>query len=132
MQSSASPYRTRRDVATRPRVSHRQSQSLAHTNHHEMRFEWDPAKDRINRAKHGVSFEDAEELLAGDANCLEIYDEDHSQTEDRFIAIGPTRLGILVVVYTEVRDDVTRIVSARKATRPEKARYEAYWRGDHG
>ena len=84
-----------------------------------MRFEWDPAKDRINRAKHGVSFEDAAELLAGDAKCLEIYDEDHSQTEDRFIAIGRTKLGILVVVYTEVHDDVIRVVSARKATRPE-------------
>ena len=35
------------------------------------------------------------------------------------------------MVYTEVRDDVIRIVSARKATRSEKARYEAYWRGDH-
>ena len=98
---------------------------------HEMRFEWDPSKDKINRAKHGVSFEDAAELLAGDADCLEIYDLDHSLDEDRFIAVGPTRLGILVVVYVEVREDVIRIVRARKATRKEKQHYEACWRGDH-
>ena len=96
-----------------------------------MRFEWDPSKARVNQAKHGVSFEDAAELLASDTDYLEIYDLEHSVHEDRFVAVGPTRLGILVVVYTEVRDDVIRIVSARKATRPEKARFEAYWRGDH-
>ena len=104
---------------------------MAYIIHDEMRFEWDPSKDRTNRAKHGVSFEDAAELLAGDADYLEIYDLEHSLNEDRFIAVGPTRLGILVVVYTEVREDVIRIVSTRKATQQEKQRYEAYWRGDH-
>ena len=86
---------------------------------------------RVNKTKHGVSFADAAELLESDADFLETYDADHSLSEDRFIAVGPTKLGILVVVYTEVRDDVIRIVSARRATRQEKARYEAYWRGDH-
>ena len=97
----------------------------------EMRFEWDPSKDRANRAKHGVSLGDAAELLASDVDCLEIYDAEHSLDEDRFIAVGPIRLGVIVVVYTEVRDDIVRIVSARKATRREKQCYEAYWRGDH-
>ncbi len=96
-----------------------------------MRFEWDPSKDKNNQAKHGVSFEDAAELLASDVNYLEIYDWEHSINEDRFIAVGPTRLGILIVVYTEVGEDAIRIVSARKATRQETSRYEAYWRGDH-
>jgi uncharacterized DUF497 family protein len=72
-----------------------------------MRFEWDPSKDKINRAKHGVSFEDAAELLAGDADYVEIYDLDHSLDEDRFIAVGSTRLGILVVVYVAVHEDVS-------------------------
>ena len=97
----------------------------------DMRFEWDPAKERANRGKHGVSFEDAAELLAGEVDYLEIYDAEHSFDEDRFIAIGPARPGILVVVFTEVRDDVIRIVSARRATRKEEQHYEAYWRGDH-
>jgi uncharacterized DUF497 family protein len=96
-----------------------------------MRFEWNPSKDKSNQAKHGVSFEDAAELLASDVNYLEIYDWEHSINEDRFIAVGPTRLGLLVVVYTEVGEDTIRIVSARKATRQEKSLYEAYWRGDH-
>ena len=43
-----------------------------------MRFEWDPSKAEANQAKHGVSFEDAAELLASEADYLEIYDVDHS------------------------------------------------------
>ena len=97
-----------------------------------MRFEWDSAKEQANRVKHGVSFNDASALLASDVDYLAIYDAEHSIDEDRFIAIGPSRLGILVVVFTEVRDDVIRIVSARRATRKEEQRYEAYGRGEHG
>ena len=95
-----------------------------------VRFEWDPTKDRINQAKHGVSFEDAAELLNGQADYLEIYDAEHSLDEDRFIAVGPTQMGILVVIFSEVAEDVARIVSARLATRQEKQRFEAYRRGD--
>ena len=96
-----------------------------------MRFEWDPEKDRANQAKHGVSFEEASELFSGGEDFLEIYDATHSFDEDRFIAIGSTSSGVLVVVYTERRDDVIRILSARKATRPEQKRLENYWRGQH-
>ena len=96
-----------------------------------MRFEWDPAQDRTNRSKHGMSFRDAAELLASGVDFLDIYDSEHSLDEDRFTAIGPTRLGILVVVYTEARDDIVRIVSARKATRREKKLFENYWRGEN-
>src|SRR5438034_9217971 len=66
-----------------------------------MRFEWDPDKDADNRRKHGVSFREARGVLARDADCLEIYDEAHSDEEDRFIAIGKCKRGVLVVVYTE-------------------------------
>ena len=48
-----------------------------------MRFEWDPAKDETNRAKHGLSFEEATELFKSDIDYLEIYDEDHSDEEER-------------------------------------------------
>jgi uncharacterized DUF497 family protein len=97
-----------------------------------MRFEWDPAKDRANQRKHGVSFGDAQALLTGDVDYLEIYDEAHSGDEDRFIAIGPTEAGLIVLVYTEPREGVIRIVSARRATRKETERFESYWRGRHG
>jgi uncharacterized DUF497 family protein len=50
-----------------------------------MQFEWDPAKDRSHKTKHGLSFRDASELFSSDVDCLEIYDEAHSVEEDRFI-----------------------------------------------
>jgi uncharacterized protein len=61
---------------------------------------------------------------------LEIYDERHSDKEDRFIAIGAIRA--VVVVFTEVREDVIRIVSARKATKKEVRLFWEYMGGIHG
>ncbi len=89
-----------------------------------MRVDWDPRKDRSNRAKHGLSFEDASQLFAASADCLEIYDAEHSIEEDRFIAVGRIALGIVVVVYTAREDDVIRILSARKATKAERILFE--------
>lgn len=96
-----------------------------------MRVEWDPAKGAANRAKHGVSFEEAAELFTRGTDYLEIYDEEHSEDEDRFIAIGPIRRGVVVVAYTEREEDVVRIVSARMATRKERQRLEQFERGRH-
>lgn len=96
-----------------------------------MRFEWDPEKNRANQAKHGISFEEASELFSSGEDFLEIYDAEHSINEDRFIAIGVTRSGVLVVVYTERGDEVIRILSARRATGSERTRLENYWRGRH-
>lgn len=83
-----------------------------------MRFEWDPNKDRTNQKKHGLSFGEAKELFAS-GDYLEIYDEEHSAEEERFIAIGEVRNGVIVVVFTEIYEDAIRIVSARKATTQE-------------
>ena len=96
-----------------------------------MRFEWDPAKDETNRAKHGLSFEEAAELFKSDVDYLEIYDEEHSDREDRFIAIGPIGRGVIVVAYTERDDDVLRILSARMATKKERQRLELFEREGH-
>jgi len=96
-----------------------------------MRCEWDPAKDAANRAKHGLSFEEASELFKTDTDYLEIYDEEHSDEEDRFIAIGPIRRGVIVVAYTERDDNVVRIVSARMATSRERQRLEEFERERH-
>ena len=84
-----------------------------------MLFEWDSKKDEANRDKHGLSFDEVTELFTSGTDFLEIYDEEHSDQEDRFIALGPTRAGLVVVVYTEPQDDTIRIVSARKATKKE-------------
>lgn len=91
-----------------------------------MRFEWDDAKNLANQRKHGVSFEEACEVFADDAGQLEIFDEAHSDTEDRFITLGPISRGLVLVVWTERFDDVIRIVSARWATPREARRYEAF------
>ncbi len=97
-----------------------------------MHFEWDPAKNRSNRSKHGVSFEEAATLFTSGADFLEIYDDLHSAEEDRFIAVGPISRGIIVVAFTERGEDLIRIVSARKATRIERTLFEDFWRGQHG
>ena len=94
-----------------------------------MRFEWDPGKDQANRLKHGLSFSEASGLFTEDNDFLEIYDEEHSGEEDRFIAIGPIECGVIVAAYTERQDDVTRIFSARMATPGERKLLEQYWRG---
>ena len=70
--------------------------------------------------KHGVSFETAS-LVFADENFIELYDEDHSQDEDRYIAIGVVDQ-ILYVVHT-IRGEVIRLISARSATNEEKRLY---------
>ncbi|MFL5453717.1 MAG: BrnT family toxin [Myxococcales bacterium] len=89
-----------------------------------MRFEWDPNKAKRNRAKHGVSFEDAATAF-GDPLSLTIFDPDHSEHEDRFILVGSTSGGRLVVVAHTERRGVVRIVSARVATKQERRTYES-------
>ncbi len=96
-----------------------------------MRFEWDPAKDKANQEKHGLSFEEAAELFKANVDFLEIYDQEHSDEEDRFIAIGPIRRGVIVVACAERDDDVLRIVSARMASRNERRRFEEFEREGH-
>jgi uncharacterized DUF497 family protein len=85
-----------------------------------VRVEWDPEKDRANRIKHGLGFDEVQVLFEGDANYLVIYDEEHSDDEDRFLAIGPIAKGIVIVAHTEPSEAVIRIISARMATRAEE------------
>ena len=91
-----------------------------------MRFQWDPDKAARNERLHGVSFEEACELFTTDAPVLEVYDVDHSETEDRFKSIGPIRRGLVLVVWTERADDVVRIISAWWATGVEQELYAEY------
>lgn len=91
-----------------------------------MRVIWDDSKNRANQRKHGVSFEEASVLFTRGDDYLEIFDEAHSEEEDRFIAIGAIVRGIILVVYTERDEDVVRIISARWATRREIDLYQTH------
>lgn len=85
-----------------------------------MRFEWDDEKDRINREKHGISFETAAYVFQ-DEYYIEMYDFEHSAQEDRYIAIGMVG-SLLFVVFTE-RGEAIRLISARLATERERRLY---------
>jgi hypothetical protein len=84
-----------------------------------VRFEWDEAKSESNKRKHGVSFKEARESFEGGADYLDLFDAEHSLQEDRFIAIGGIELGVVVVSWSEPREGVVRIISARMASRGE-------------
>lgn len=88
-----------------------------------MKFEWDPQKADSNQKKHGVSFQEAASVL-GDALSITYPDPDHSVKERRFITVGMSRLGrVLMVAHTDRRGNI-RIISARKTTRQERRYYE--------
>lgn len=92
-----------------------------------MIFEWDDEKEQINIKKHGIDFETASYVFH-DENRIEIYDELHSEYEDRYITIGMIDkiTCIAMVVYTERGTDIVRIISARKATQKERRNYYDY------
>jgi uncharacterized DUF497 family protein len=86
---------------------------------------WDANKNSANVRKHGVSFEEAQALFTSSEGYLEIFDDAHSDAEDRFIAIGPIARGLVLVVWTERDEDVIRIISARWATPAERNLFNA-------
>jgi len=90
-----------------------------------VRFEWDERKNRENKRKHGVSFEEAQAVFF-DENAIRYFDPDHSEDEDRFIMLGMSfKLRVLVVCHCyRVADSVIRIISARKA---DKREAQTYW-----
>ena len=94
-----------------------------------VRFEWDPRKAAANLAKHGISFEEAETAFYDDyASILD--DPDHSEEEERFLLLGMSAaIRVLLVVHgVHEAGAVIRLVSARKATRSERAQYDARWK----
>ena len=89
-----------------------------------LEFSWDDRKNKQNKKKHGISFEEAQTVFF-DENAVEFFDPDHSEKENRFIILGLSyRLRILVVCHCLRKDDSEiRIISARKATKKEKKVY---------
>ena len=92
-------------------------------------FEWNNRKATENRKKHGVSFKEATSVFT-DENARLILDPKHTDSEDRFVLLGPSiQLRILVVVHCYQEDDeVIRIISARKADRSERRQYSKFLR----
>jgi uncharacterized DUF497 family protein len=86
-------------------------------------FEWDAEKATANVRKHGVSFDEAVTAF-GDPLSVLLLDPDHSTGEDRYLVLGMSAAGRLLVVAFVERPPRTRIISARLATRRERQDYE--------
>jgi uncharacterized DUF497 family protein len=94
----------------------------------EYNFRWDPAKARLNREKHGVAFEEGATVFR-DPRALTVYDPDHSESENRWVTLGISGSGRLLVVchtFTEEPGEVATICiySARRPTPAETRSYE--------
>ena len=89
-----------------------------------LQFDWDENKDRTNRKRHRVSFQEAQTVFLDD-NALLIDDPDHSVTEQRFLLLGlSSALRVLVVCHcVRQSGSVIRIISARRADRSERSAY---------
>lgn len=86
-------------------------------------FEWDELKALKNEEKHGVSFEEAKTVF-GDSFSFTISDPNHSEDEQRWLDLGLSADGNLLVVWYTERGEVTRIIGSRKANQSERAKYE--------
>ncbi|MGH7918024.1 MAG: BrnT family toxin [Candidatus Binataceae bacterium] len=84
-------------------------------------LKWDEGKARANLRKHRIDFADAAIVLE-DGRALTVTDDD--QEEERFVTIGMDALGRVLVVINTIRGERVRIISARRATRRERAEYE--------
>ena len=87
-------------------------------------FAWDENKNRINKKKHGVSFDEAKTVFYDDAAIL-FDDPEHSEDEERFLLLGMSEESNVCMVCHCYRESgsVIRIISARKATKKEEERY---------
>lgn len=88
-----------------------------------MELEWDPEKAASNLVKHGVSFEEAASVF-GDRLATTVPDPKHSLMEERFLTTGFSLAGRVLIVWHAERNDTTRLIGAREATRSERRIYE--------
>ena len=89
-----------------------------------IQFEWDTAKASINQKKHGISFDEAKTVFY-DENAVIIHDPEHSDNEERFVLLGISSVSrVLVVIHCyRKKDNIIRIISARKASKKETTQY---------
>ncbi|MEH2193067.1 MAG: BrnT family toxin [Nostoc sp.] len=89
-----------------------------------MQFEWDEAKNLENIRKHKIDFADVPKMF--DSTMLIELDNRFDYGEERWVGIGFLGNGVAVVIWTERQSDVIRIISARRANRYERQRFEQY------
>lgn len=89
-----------------------------------MQFEWDEAKNLENIRKHKIDFADVPAMFEGE--MLVELDDRFEYGEERWVGIGFLGPGVAVVVWTEQKDNRIRIISARRANRYERKRFEQY------
>lgn len=87
-----------------------------------MIYEWDEAKNPTNSAKHGLNVADAEQVLTG--NCVTFVDDRFDYGEERLITLGLLAGRVLIIAHAPGGDDITRIISMRKANRREQKIYQ--------
>jgi uncharacterized DUF497 family protein len=88
-----------------------------------VKLEWDEEKAAANLARHRVSFDEARTIF-DDPLFVDFYDPDHSVDEHRYVVIGESQTGrLLIISYTE-RDEAIRVISAREVTPAEREAYE--------
>ncbi len=87
-----------------------------------MEFSWDSDKAAANAEKHGVTFEEATTAF-GDPLSITVHDPEHSEDETRFVLVGQSFTGKLLVVVHSERESGIRVISAREATRRERRDY---------
>ena len=90
-----------------------------------MKFEWDSSKSSANVKKHGVSFAEAQTVFYDDF-AVQFFDQEHSSSEDRLLLLGMSSKARLLLICHCERDagEVVRLISARKATKRERAFYQ--------
>jgi uncharacterized protein len=87
-----------------------------------MRYEWDDAKSRSNLAKHGLDFGDAEQVLCGP--CVTFLDDRFDYGEKRLVTLGLLAGRVVVIAHVPRGEEVTRIISMRKANGREQKIYQ--------
>lgn len=88
-----------------------------------MKFDWDKNKAASNLSKHGVSFDEAKTVF-DDSLYIDFYDPDHSDEEERYLIIGVSNQGRLLITFYTERGESIRLISSRVATRAEQEVYE--------
>ena len=90
------------------------------------RFEWDERKNLLNKKNHGFTFDEILEVF-DDPDFLEGYDQEHSQSEDRYYGIGCLNNILYIIVFYTLRKRI-RIISARQADNEEQEKYDDYFK----
>ena len=88
-----------------------------------MEFEWDEEKEAANLADHKISFDEAKTVF-DDPLYVDFYDPDHSSDEQRYLIVGESRQGRLLIVWYTERGEAVRLISAREVTSAERKAYE--------